>query len=125
MRTFLALLALIAVSVSLCFAAGSTNITSTEARALLAKNRQVLLLDVRTPEEFRQARLRGALLIPLGELQKRVSEIPRGRPLLVYCAVGARSSTAAAILASKGYREIYHMSDGLVGWYRQGFPIER
>ena len=125
MKTFLALLALIAVSVSLCFAAGTVNITSSEAKALLAKNKQVVLLDVRTPEEFRQAHLRGALLIPLAELQKRVSEIPRGRPLLVYCAVGTRSSTAAGMLASKGYREIYHMSDGLVGWYKQGFPIER
>lgn len=104
MKTFLALLALIAVSVSLCLAAGTIDITSTEAKALLAKNKQVVLLDVRTPDEFRQAHLRGALLIPLAELQKRVSEIPRGRPLLVYCAVGARSSTAAAILASKGYR---------------------
>jgi phage shock protein E len=125
MKTFLALLALIAVSVSLCFAAGTINITSTEAKALLAKNKQVVLLDVRTPEEFRQAHLRGALLIPLAELQKRVSEIPRDRPLLVYCAVGARSSTAAGILASKGYREIYQMSDGLVGWYKRGFPVER
>ena len=125
MKTFLALLALIAVSVSLCLAAGTIDITSTEAKALLAKNKQVVLLDVRTPEEFRQAHLRGALLIPLAELQKRVSEIPRDRPLLVYCAVGARSSTAAAILASKGHREIYHMSDGLVGWYKQGFPIVR
>ena len=125
MKTFLALLALIAVSVSLCFAAGIISITSTEAKALLAKNKQVVLLDVRTPEEFRQAHLRGALLIPLGELQKRVPEIPRDRPILVYCAVGARSNTAAGILASKGYREIYQMSDGLVGWYKQGFPIER
>lgn len=125
MKTFLALLALIAVSVSLCFAAGKIDVTSTEAKALIAKNKQVVLLDVRTPDEFRQAHLRGALLIPLAELQKRVSEVPRNRPLLVYCAVGARSSTAAAILASKGYREIYHMSDGLVGWYKQGFPIVR
>ena len=82
-------------------------------------------MDVRTPEEYRQARLRGSLLIPLGELEKRVKEIPRDRPLLVYCAVGARSSSAAGFLASKGYREIYHMSDGLVGWYKNGFPIEK
>jgi phage shock protein E len=125
MRTFLALLALIAVSVSLCFAAGKIDLTSTEAKALLAKNKRVVLLDVRTPEEFRQAHLRGALLIPLADLQKRVQEIPRDRPLLIYCSVGARSGTAAAILASKGYREIYHMSDGLIGWYKRGFPIER
>ena len=117
--------ALIALAASLCFAAGPVNITSTEAKALLARNNRVVLLDVRTPEEYRQAHLRGALLIPLGELGKRVSEIPRGRPVLVYCAVGARSVTAAGLLASKRYPEIYQMSDGLVGWYKNGYPIEK
>jgi len=84
-----------------------------------------VLLDVRTPEEYRQARLRGARLIPLGELGKRMNEIPRDRPLLVYCAVGARSVSAAGFLASRGFREVYQMSDGIVGWYKNGFPIER
>ncbi|HBG04989.1 MAG: rhodanese-like domain-containing protein [Geobacteraceae bacterium GWC2_58_44] len=125
MRTLVALVALVALTVSPCFAAGVVNISSTQAKALLAKNGRTVLLDVRTPEEYRQARLRGSLLIPLGELEKRVKEIPRDRPLLVYCAVGARSSSAAGFLASKGYREIYHMSDGLVGWYKNGFPIEK
>jgi rhodanese-related sulfurtransferase len=125
MRSIVAFFALVAVAASLCFAAGHVNVTSTEAKALLAKKGDTVLLDVRTPDEYRQAHLRGALLIPLGELQSRVQEIPRNRPVLVYCAVGARSVSAAAFLASKGYREIYHMSDGLVGWYKNGFPLER
>lgn len=125
MRRITALLALIAVGASLCFAGGPVNVNSSEAKALLARNRKVVLLDVRTPDEFRQAHLKGALPIPLGELGKRMQEIPRDKPLLVYCAVGARSVSAAGFLASKGYREIYNMSDGLVGWYKNGFPLER
>lgn len=125
MRTIVSFFALLALAVSLCFAAGPVNVTSTEAKALLAKNSKTLLLDVRTPDEYRQAHLKGALLIPLGELQRRVQEIPRDRPVLVYCAVGARSLSAAGFLASKGYRDIYNMSDGLVGWYKNGLPLER
>jgi len=125
MRTIVSFFALLALAVSLCFAAGPVNVTSTEAKALLAKNSKTVLLDVRTPDEYRQAHLKGALLIPLGELQRRVQEIPRGRPVLVYCAVGARSLSAAGFLASKGYRDIYNMSDGLVGWYKNGLPLER
>ena len=125
MRTIVSFFALVALAASLCFAAGPVNISSAEAKALLAKNSRIVLLDVRTAEEYRQAHLRGSLLIPLGELQRRVQEIPRDRPLLVYCAVGARSVSAAGFLASKGYREIYQMSDGLVGWYKNGLPLER
>lgn len=123
MRIFAAMLFLSALIASGSFAAGVKNVTSAEARALLAKNPKTVLLDVRTPEEYRQARLRGSLLIPLGELGRRVQEVPRDRPVLVYCAVGARSSNAAGFLSSKGYGEVYNMTDGIVGWYKNRFPI--
>jgi rhodanese-related sulfurtransferase len=125
MRIITLLVASLILSASLCLAGGPVNLSSPEAKALLAKNSRVLLLDVRTPDEYRQAHLRGALLIPLDELERRLPEIPRDRPLLVYCAVGARSLTAARLLAAKGFREVYQLSDGLVGWYKNGYPVER
>ena len=124
MRTIL-LLFLLALVPSLGLAGGPRDVSSSEARELIARNARLVLLDVRTPEEYRQAHLSGALLIPLSELVKRVQEVPRNRPLLVYCSVGARSVTAAGFLASRGYGQVYQMSDGLVGWYRNGFPLER
>jgi len=125
MRIITTLFASLILSASLCLAGGPVNLSSPEARALLAKNSRIVLLDVRTPDEYRQAHLRGALLIPLDELERRLPEIPRDRPLLVYCAVGARSLTAARLLAAKGFREVYQLSDGLVGWYKNGYPVER
>jgi phage shock protein E len=126
MRVFRTVVFLVtALAASLSFAAGPVNLTAPEAKALLAKNGKVALLDVRSSEEYRQAHLRGAQLIPLSELEKRVQEVPKDRPLLVYCAVGARSLSAARFLSSKGYREVYQISDGLVGWYKNGFPIEK
>lgn len=107
------------------FAASHRNITSGEARSLLAKSKRIFLLDVRTPEEFRQARLKGAVLMPMNEMERRFQEVPRNRPVVVYCAVGSRSTLVAGFLAGKGYPEVYNMSDGLVGWYRNGFPLER
>jgi rhodanese-related sulfurtransferase len=44
---------------------------------------------------------------------------------LVYCAVGSRSGAAAGILAGKGYREVYNMKDGIMGWHRSGYPLVR
>ncbi|GFO67322.1 rhodanese-like domain-containing protein [Geomonas limicola] len=124
LKTVLVLALLVLVTVS-GFAAEARNISSTQAKELLARDKKVLLVDVRTPEEFRMARLRGAKLIPLSELPQRLKELPRDRPLLVYCSVGARSSSAANLLVSRGYREVYQISDGLVGWYRNGYPIEK
>lgn len=106
-------------------AAGHRDIRSTEAKSLLATKKNVYLLDVRTPEEFRQGRLQGAVLIPINEVERRIGEIPRNRSIVVYCAVGSRSGLVAGFLARKGYREVYNVTDGIVGWYRNGFPIIR
>jgi phage shock protein E len=118
-------LAVLTLTASLCFAAAPVNVNSKEAKALIASKSKLVLLDVRTPEEYRQAHLRGAMLIPLSELEKRMQEIPRERPLLVYCAVGARSLSAARLLSARGFKEVYQISDGLVSWYKNGFPIDK
>ena len=105
-------------------AAATRDISSIEAKNLLARNKP-FLLDVRTPQEFSQARLSGAVLIPIGEFQRRINEVPKNKPILVYCAVGSRSKPVADLLTQRGYKDVYHMADGIVGWYRNGFPIQR
>lgn len=106
-------------------AAGHRDIRAAEARNLLAAKKNVYLLDVRTPAEFSQGRIQGAVLIPINEVERRIGEIPRNRPVVVYCAVGSRSGLVADFLSRKGYREVYNVTDGIVGWYRHGFPIIR
>jgi phage shock protein E len=74
-----------------------------EGRELVAKG--ALLLDVRTPEEFRERHLEGALNIPVQELDLRVAELgAKERPVVVYCRSGARSAAAAKVMTSAGYR---------------------
>ncbi len=106
-------------------ASPSQNIMSGEAKAMLAKDKRVFLLDVRSVDEFRQARLLGATLIPISEIERRYFEVPRDRPVVIYCAVGSRSGLVADFLEKKGYRQVYNMKDGIVGWYRSGYPLER
>lgn len=122
-KTWLLTIVAVLILASQVFAA-TRNISSIEAKALLAKN-NIFLLDVRTPQEFSQARLSGAVLIPIGEFERRISEVPKNKPILVYCAVGSRSKPVAELLTQRGYKEVYHMADGIVGWYRNGFPIQR
>ncbi len=119
-------MAALAVSMTWSLAhAGVRNVSSREAKALLVKNKNIFLLDVRTPQENSQARIPGSILIPISDFERRLKEVPRNRAILVYCAVGSRSKPVAEYLSSNGYKEVFNMTDGIVGWYRNGFPLQR
>lgn len=105
--------------------AAEKDISAREAKSLLEKNKNIYLLDVRTPQEYSQGRLAGSVLIPIGEFERRFSEVPKSRTIVVYCAVGSRSKPVANFLTQQGYKDVYNMTDGIVGWYRNGFPIKR
>ena len=66
---------------------------------------KVQVVDVREPAEFAHGlgHIDGALLVPLGELQARLDELPRDRPLVAVCRSGARSARATAMLAKAGF----------------------
>jgi rhodanese-related sulfurtransferase len=118
------------VAVALCLSwtlafAGARDITSRDAKVLMEKNKNIFLLDVRTPQENSQGKLPGTVLIPIGELERRIAEVPKNRTVIVYCAVGSRSKPAAEFIAQRGYKDVYNMTDGIVGWYRNGFPLQR
>ena len=105
--------------------AAEKNISAREAKTLLDGNKNIYLLDVRTPQEYSQGRLAGSVLIPIGEFERRIREVPKNKTIIVYCAVGSRSKPVAGFLSQQGYKDVYHMTDGIVGWYRNGFPIQR
>lgn len=105
--------------------AAEKDITSREAKAMLERNKNIYLLDVRTPQEYSQGKLAGSVLIPIGEFERRIGEVPKNKTIIVYCAVGSRSKPVANFLAQRGYKDVYHMADGIVGWYRNKFPIQR
>lgn len=64
---------------------------------------RTLLLDVRTPQEFSQGHLPGAVNIPVDDLRDRLAELPRDRRILAYCQVGMRGYIATRILLQKGF----------------------
>jgi rhodanese-related sulfurtransferase len=104
-------------------AAAAQNVTPEGAYQLVAQNQDLYLLDVRTPAEYRQARLEGARLIPIDQLANRINELPSNRPILVYCAVGSRSAQVVNYLARRGYSEIYNLYGGIYSWAQRGYPV--
>jgi rhodanese-related sulfurtransferase len=62
-----------------------------------------VILDVRNPEEYQAGNIPGSLNIPLGQLRKRLGELPKDREIIVHCQTGQRSYFAARILAQHGF----------------------
>ncbi len=85
------------------------------------RDQGVFVLDVREPDEWAQAHIPGATLIPLGELQTRVNELPKDQPVLVYCRSGNRSATGRDILKAAGFENVTSMSGGINEWKAAGY----
>ena len=83
-----------------------------------------LIVDVREPNEFAQARVEGAVLLPLGYLNTRFSELPRDRQLLMLCRTGSRSANATRFLNQQGYENAFNVSGGIVAWYNAELPTK-
>ncbi len=103
--------------------APSQNISAAQARDLLRADPGIFLLDVRTAQEYQQVRLENARLVPIDQLLKRLSELPKDRPILVYCAVGSRSSQVGNYLARLGYPKVYNLYGGIYAWKLRGYPV--
>ena len=73
---------------------------------------EVVLLDVRTPDEFSLGHLEGAINIEVDKIRERINEIPTNRKIVVYCGVGLRGYIASRILTQKGFNEVYNLSGG-------------
>ena len=90
-------------------------LSATELRDVLASS---TVVDVREPQEFTVAHLRGARNIPVGEVERRVAEISDSQLNVFVCRSGARSMTAAAIAARAGLNQVAHLEGGLLAWAR-------
>ncbi len=80
------------------------------------KEGEIILLDVRQPQEYRSGHLAGALLIPLPELPDRTGELDGLKQILVYCRAGNRSRSAAALLLTEGFSTVYSLDGGISAW---------
>lgn len=99
-----------------------------EARALLANPPEgLIVLDVRTPQEFREGHLAGARNLDFfgGAFEMEAQELPKDAPVLLYCKSGRRSAAAAESLAGAGHGRVLHMREGLAGWIKAGLPLTK
>ena len=75
-----------------------------------------LLVDVRAPRERDEKHIAGSVSVPLSQIVARAQELPKDRPLIVYCAGGYRSSIAASVLESLGFTDVSEVAGGIAAW---------
>jgi rhodanese-related sulfurtransferase len=123
---------------------GYKNVTVRQAENIL-ENKDVFLLDVRTPAEYNYSHIEGAKLIPLKNvpthdpvnlsddklLPNRMKELPKNKntKIVVYCYTGKRGAIASQMIANVGYKKVYNIKDdktgqaGLPAWVNAGYPV--
>jgi molybdopterin/thiamine biosynthesis adenylyltransferase/rhodanese-related sulfurtransferase len=94
------------------------------ARELLDRDADAILVDVRGADEWAGGYIPGATLVPLRELTERIGDVvpDKTKPVVLYCAVGARSLRAAHALVELGYERPVSVAGGIVDWLNRGYP---
>ncbi len=97
------------------------SIHSDELKALLPSG--CCLVDVREPVEHAESHIKGAKLIPLGQLEKHIEEIDRDAPVVVMCRSGKRGIKALNKLESLGIEKVRNLEGGILAWKAAGHPV--
>ncbi len=98
-------------------------ITPVEVQQRLARGDRLYLLDVREHEEYVEAHIPDSVLIPLGQLSRKLSSIPKDATIIAICRSGNRSGVAADMLRRAGYSDVLNLNGGIIAWARAGLPI--
>ncbi len=91
----------------------------------LRQRGDVILLDVREKEEYAAGHISKVVLIPLGQLPNRLSEIPKDKVVIAICRSGHRSGQATELLRQKGFTQAHSMQGGMNAWQQAGYEIEK
>jgi phage shock protein E len=83
------------------------------------------LLDVRTPQEYADGHVPGAVNVPYDQLASRLAEVPKDKDVVLYCKSGRRAGIAADVLAANGYKRLSHLEGDMNAWVEKGRPIAK
>jgi rhodanese-related sulfurtransferase len=97
-----------------------------DLQSRLSGGEQIVVIDVREPEEFARGKIPGAYTIPRGVLEMQVDgRLPREATVVLYCAGGGRSALAAKSMTDMGYDKVENLQGGWGAWVNSGLPVEQ
>lgn len=96
-----------------------------EFETKLSGTKDKIVLDVRSPEEFKENHLAGAVMINFydDDFKSQVAKLNKTKPVFVYCAGGVRSGKASKLMSEMGFTAIYNLEGGIKAWKASGKPV--
>jgi rhodanese-related sulfurtransferase len=115
------------VAAAACSQAQNVPMVSVEQARQASEAGAVTLIDIREPYEHATGVSRNAILLPTGQIAKRIAEIPNAadKPVYLICATQNRSQSVAAALREQGYLNVSYVDGGMSTWVRKGYPVVR
>lgn len=106
------------------------DVTPQEANSLIQKNKDnpnFVILDVRTPEEFRDGHINGAVNLNYNSptFKTDLNGLDKTKAYLIYCRTARRSRATFDMMKELGFQEVYHMLGGIVRWMSEGLPTTK
>jgi rhodanese-related sulfurtransferase len=120
------LLALLSLTVALPAADKPKDVSVNEAQKLIQEGK-VLVLDVRTPEEFKEGHIEGAVNIDFNgkDFATQIKKLDPSKPVLVHCQGGGRSGRSLPLLEQLSFPQVYHLHEGFGEWEAAGKPVKK
>jgi rhodanese-related sulfurtransferase len=126
------LIALIGAFGSLALALDATgqSVSARQFKSLLDRHQgdpDVVILDIRTPNEFKTGHIQGAVLLDYysSDYVDRLKALERDKTYLIYCRSGNRSGKSLAIFDKLGFQRVINLNTGVIGWTREKYPLVR
>jgi rhodanese-related sulfurtransferase len=103
------------------------NISVDDADKLLKSDHSVIVLDVRTADEFKTGHIPGAKNLDFfaDDFAKQVAALDKSKTYLVHCAAGGRSSKACKVFEKENFPSVLHLNEGFKAWEKAGKPVEK
>jgi len=108
-------------------AQNKVEVNSKQVSVLLQKNQKLVVLDVRSADEFKDGHIKGAINIDIRQPDafSRIDKLNRTAKYIVYCRTNHRSGIAVGHMMQSGFKTIYQMMDGFPGWAANNLPVQK
>ena len=127
-RATIGLALILTLGAGLALAAEIEYLSARQAKVVIDKNSdnpQFVVLDVRTPKEFTQGHIAGAVLLDFysPEFANGLKRLDRSKTYLIYCRSGNRSGKTLKLIDGMGFQKVYHLKHGIIDWRNKKLPL--
>ena len=124
-KYFIPLFAFMVSSFNTINAQKKIDVNSKEVNTMLQKDKKLVVLDVRTADEFNDGHIKGAINIDIKQPDalSKIDKLDHNAKYIVHCRTNHRSGIAVSHMVQSGFKTVYQMMDGSIGWFQNGLPV--